>query len=333
DPGGEPERWLLRRGPQRQAEPEPARRHQLRPERLDQHYLAGWTKHLGAGCGQRRLAVRPAERRAERRQQLQPQPVRRRQLARASVLTPRLNTSRQALRVRSACRLTVCRIVGLRRRADDAALLDPFRGAFVQPVPVGAPGGADLRLRLALVVGGGDHGQNPFDSHQHDAANLALAAAAAVEGEPALEQRAVVVHGRAALEAKAPAADLVDDVDLDARPLAQVLDGARRADVGKYDMLVVPDGGRALGREVGRAVRADGSDEAEPLLGDQLLHLRCELHRLAHGVACFERLRHTGVMLSAIVAQPTAPIAATQSTALPIAEPASSMNDAVRARP
>src|SRR5881397_525959 len=78
---------------------------------------------------------------------------------------------------------------------------------------------------------------------------------------------------RGAFEAVALAEDRVDDVDLDGGIRAEVLDRLRRRDLGEDEMLVVPDRGRPLRREVRRPVRADRRNEAEALLSDELLHL------------------------------------------------------------
>ena len=69
-------------------------------------------------------------------------------------------------------------------------------------------------------------------------------------------------------EAVALANELVHDVDLDARVGSQVLDRPGRSDVGEDQVVVVPHRGRALRREVGRAVRTHGGDEAELGLDD-----------------------------------------------------------------
>src|SRR5262249_24379675 len=50
----------------------------------------------------------------------------------------------------------------------------------------------------------------------------------------------------------------------------------RRADVGEDEVIVVPDGGRALGRNIRRPVGADRGEEAEALLLDDPLHVAGE---------------------------------------------------------
>src|SRR5689334_6778407 len=133
---------------------------------------------------------------------------------------------------------------------------------LTQPRIVAAPAGADLVLARAAVIAGRDDGQGALDGDQHDVANRAGRASLAEEGEHALEVRPVSDDLRPALEAVALARDGVHDVDLAGGVRAQIAGGARRADVGEDQVVVVPDGERALGREVGRAVRADRGDVA-----------------------------------------------------------------------
>src|SRR5204862_7465823 len=86
-------------------------------------------------------------------------------------------------------------------------------------------------------------------------------------------ERAVGHERGGALEAVAGAGDDVDDVDLEGRIVPQVLDRARRAQVGEDEVVVVPDGRRALGRQGRAPVGTDGRDEAQLLLANDPLHV------------------------------------------------------------
>jgi hypothetical protein len=91
-------------------------------------------------------------------------------------------------------------------------------------------------------------------------------------GEPLIEERPFREDRAGALEAVPLARDRIDDVDLDRRIVAQVLDCARRADVGEDQVVVIPYGGGAFGREVWRRVGADGGRITQALFLDHAPH-------------------------------------------------------------
>ena len=76
----------------------------------------------------------------------------------------------------------------------------------------------------------------------------------------------------------------------------QVLDRARRSEVGEHQVVVVPHRRRPLRREVRRAVRADGGDEAELGLDDPLHVLGQDPHGQSRGPA---RIRRNSMRRSA----------------------------------
>src|SRR5215217_499868 len=145
--------------------------------------------------------------------------------------------------------------------------------ALAQRLMVALPPLAHLLLGRAQVVGRGCERKGPLHLHEHDGPDLAFDPALAVELQGFVEQISLREHHTGALEAVPLARDGVDDVDLDRRVPAQVLDRARRADVGKDEPIGVPEGCGALGREVGRTVGADGRGVAEALLFHHAPHL------------------------------------------------------------
>src|SRR5262249_23728804 len=96
-----------------------------------------------------------------------------------------------------------------------------------------------------------------------------------------------VENGCNPLEAVALAHERINDIYLDVGVLSEVRQGGRRPDVGKDEVLVVPDGCRALGREVRSTVGADRGNEAETLLPDDSLHVVSQKsHRLTSSSCC-----------------------------------------------
>src|SRR5215208_405072 len=148
--------------------------------------------------------------------------------------------------------------------------------APAQRLIVALPPLAYLLLARAQVVGRGCERHGTPYLHEHDGPDLAFDSTLAVEREGFVEQVSLREHHTGALEAVPLARDGVDDVDLDRRVVAQVLDRARRADVGKDEPIGVPEGCGALGREVGRTVGADGRGVAEALLFHHAPHLLVE---------------------------------------------------------
>jgi hypothetical protein len=75
------------------------------------------------------------------------------------------------------------------------------------------------------------------------------------------------------LEPVPGACDDVDDIDLDGGVRCEIGRRAGRGEVCVHEMIVVPNRGRRLGREIGRAIRADGRHETEGLLAHDPLHV------------------------------------------------------------
>src|SRR5215213_1817533 len=130
--------------------------------------------------------------------------------------------------------------------------------APAQRLMVALPPLAYLLLARAQVVGRGCERHGTPYLHEHDGPDLAFDSTLAVEREGLIEEGPSPEDRAGALEAVPLARDGVDDVDLDRRVVAQVLDRARRADVGEDEVVVVPDGCGALGREVWCGVGTDG---------------------------------------------------------------------------
>src|SRR5215217_3573109 len=126
------------------------------------------------------------------------------------------------------------------------------RSALVttQRLVVALPALAYLLLARAQVVGRRRERHGTPYLHEHDGPDLAFDSTLAVEREGLIEEGSSPEDRAGALEAVPLARDGVDDVDLDRRVVAQVLDRARRADVGKDEPIGVPEGCGALGREV-----------------------------------------------------------------------------------
>src|SRR6476659_7995653 len=85
-----------------------------------------------------------------------------------------------------------------------------------------------------------------------------------------------IEDGRDALEAVAFANDRIDDIHFDTGILSEIRQRARRTDVGEDEVVVVPDGDRAFGRDVRRPIGADRGEEAEALLFYDPLHVGSE---------------------------------------------------------
>ena len=66
---------------------------------------------------------------------------------------------------------------------------------------------------------------------------------------------------------------VVDDIEFTSLVVAQVFDGARRAQIGEHQVVIVPDCGGALGRKIWGTVCADSGHEAHPLLPDYPFHV------------------------------------------------------------
>src|SRR5437879_3408070 len=136
-------------------------------------------------------------------------------------------------------------------------------GASVEPAEVALSQGI---FSKADVVGRGDDRQGSLYCDDHnppDALACLDGPTGLVELHATLEDVALRIHGPGPLEAVALPNELVDDIDLDARVRPQVFDRSRRAQVGEYQMVVVPHCGRPLRRKVRSAVGTDGRDEAE----------------------------------------------------------------------
>src|SRR5215472_17510504 len=64
--------------------------------------------------------------------------------------------------------------------------------------------------------------------------------------------------------------------------MAEVGDGAGRANIREHQMLIVPGSSSSFGGEIGRAVRTDGGDEAQLLFVDHPSHIVCQnAHRVS----------------------------------------------------
>src|SRR5215204_5145338 len=148
--------------------------------------------------------------------------------------------------------------------------------APAQRLMVALPPLAYLLLARTQVVGRRRERNGTPYIHEHDGPDLVGNPTPAVERESLIEEGSSPEDRTGALEAVPLARDGVDDVDLDRRVVAQVLDRARRTDVGEDEVVVVPYGCGALGREVGRTVGADGRGVAEALLFHHAPHLLVE---------------------------------------------------------
>ena len=106
------------------------------------------------------------------------------------------------------------------------------------------------------------------------------------------------------LEAIASAGDDVDHVDLDDRVVAEVLHGPGRAQIGEDQVIVVPDRGRPLRRQIRAAIGTDGGNEAQLLLPNDALHV---FGQNAHLVPLFFNFRTSFAdLVSSPLAPPTA---------------------------
>src|SRR5215212_10873631 len=140
-------------------------------------------------------------------------------------------------------------------------LLARRRSALVpaQRLVVALPPLAHLLLGRAQAVGRGRERHGAPYVNEHDGPDLVGNPMLAVEREGLIEEEPFRKDRTRALEAVPLARDGVDNVDLDRRVVAQVLDRERRADVGEDQVVVVPYGGGAPGREVWGRVGADGA--------------------------------------------------------------------------
>jgi hypothetical protein len=98
------------------------------------------------------------------------------------------------------------------------------------------------------------------------------ARSAAASGPSALSL-GIFHHPRTALEAKTPARERIDDVELDSAVVPEVLNGAWRGEIGKTELVITQYCYRAPGREVLLAVGGYGGGVAELELGNDAFHL------------------------------------------------------------
>ena len=151
------------------------------------------------------------------------------------------------------------------------------RAVLVQPRVALAEDPDDVRLAERPVVVGGRHDRPRLPDLDDDDRPDAVGERRARLPQPldalGVAARPRLVDRRGTLEPVALAHERVDDVDLDERAAADVLDRLRGAHVGEEEVVVVENVRRPLGRQVRRAVRAHRRVEPEALLADQPLHV------------------------------------------------------------
>ncbi len=81
---------------------------------------------------------------------------------------------------------------------------------------------------------------------------------------------------RSILEPAAFATKRIYYVYLDSSVRTYVRGGPGRADIGKNQVIVVPNRDGCFGRQIRRSIRAYGSNECQPLLTDNPFHIRAE---------------------------------------------------------
>jgi len=114
--------------------------------------------------------------------------------------------------------------------------------------PVILPATANLLFGCTGVVGWRDEGQCSLDLDHDDVLDGTGYTALPKEREDFVEERAVAEDTGDALEPVPLAEKGIDDVDLDHGIVPKVGDRAWRADIGEDEVVVIPYGGRALGR-------------------------------------------------------------------------------------
>src|SRR5689334_19773069 len=141
----------------------------------------------------------------------------------------------------------------------------------------------DLRFGHTEVVRGRIDELRLFDLDQHDfLESTHLRTARPVEVDGSIVRRPGLQNRCYSPESIALARERIDDIDVDARIHAQILERPWRPDIAESEIIIVPNGDRPLRREIGGAVGADCGEKAESLLVDQPLHVTGENSPIAH---------------------------------------------------
>ena len=138
--------------------------------------------------------------------------------------------------------------------------------ALPQPEPVAPPAVLDLFFSVPSIVGGRSDGQGPVDANQDHCVDVARHARVPIH--PARLQEHVVraMDPPLPFESIPFSNERIDHVDLSGRVSLEVLNRLRRPDVGKHEVVVIPDGGRSFRRQIWCAVGAHGGDVSQSLL-------------------------------------------------------------------
>src|SRR5215471_6459199 len=129
-------------------------------------------------------------------------------------------------------------------------------------LPIPTPPSAHLRLAVAHIIDWRDQRGRTLDLHQHDVVFDGGGTPPSIELDDLVKLRPLAKDCRRPFEAVALTQQAIDDVDLQDRVVAEVCDGAGRANIREHQMLIVPGSSGSLGGEIGRAVWADGGNEA-----------------------------------------------------------------------
>jgi len=131
----------------------------------------------------------------------------------------------------------------------------------------------------AVVVGGRHDRRGLLDVDHDDRVDSSVleATLALVEAHDVVVDGPVPIDPGRSFEPVPLPTDGIDDVDLhDSVAGVDVAHGLGRVQIEEHEVIVVPDRGRALGRQVGRAVGADRGHVTQALLSNDPLHVLVE---------------------------------------------------------
>src|SRR5215472_19336035 len=149
-------------------------------------------------------------------------------------------------------------------------------------LPIPTPSRAHLRLAMAHIIDWRNQRGRALDLHQNNVVLDDGRAPPPIELDDLVKLRPFAKDCRRPFKAVALTRQAINDVDLQDRVMAEVCDGAGRANIREHQMFIVPGSSSSLGGEIGRAVWADGGNEAQLLFVDHASHVVCQdAHRVS----------------------------------------------------
>src|SRR5246127_455923 len=157
---------------------------------------------------------------------------------------------------------------------------------LVQAPKMGDPEPSNSPLIGAVVIRRRDQRQCSFNFQKHKSLYLGLPLlpdrvhpAASKKAHDFLKALTLRNHFALALEPVSLARKRIDNVDLHRCILSEVRDSSGRANIDKNQVIVIPNGNRALWRKIRCTVLANRGNEGQPLLRYHPLHIGSQLDK------------------------------------------------------